>query len=99
MSDTKKTIEVTCPHCNSILRVDAATGEVIVSKKKEKRQFESLEKVVEVAREKEKEKKGLFEKALELEKKRKELLEKKFKEAKELSTDDETPPPNPFEFD
>ena len=99
MLNTRKTIEVKCPHCDSILRVDAETGEVLVSKKKEKRQFESFDKVVEVAREKEEEKKGLFEKALEMEKKRKELLEKKFLEAKEITADDDAPPPNPFEFD
>ncbi len=100
MGDKKSdALQVTCPHCHSLLHVDATTGDVLYSKKHEKRDVESFDKAVELAREKEKQRSGLFEEAIELERKRKELLEKKFKEAQKNSSDDDTPPASPFDFD
>jgi hypothetical protein len=95
----KPSLTVACPHCHSILTVDSATGEVLLSKKAEKKEVESLDKAIEIEREKAGQKESLFEQAFEMEKKRKELLEKKFQEAQKSTAGDATPPPNPFDFD
>jgi hypothetical protein len=95
----KPTLTVTCPHCHSTLTVDAATGEVLLSKKAEKREVESLDKAMEMEREKARQKDSLFDQAIEMERKRKELLEKKFQEARKSTAGDDTPPPKPFDFD
>ena len=95
----KPSLTVACPHCHSILTVDAATGEVLLSKKAEKKEVESLDKAIEIEREKAQKKESLFEQAFEMEKKRKELLEKKFQEAQKSTAGDDAPPPKPFDFD
>jgi hypothetical protein len=98
--DSKPTIAVRCPHCQSQLTVDASSGEVLLSKKHEKREVESFDTALANAREWDRRKENLFEQAFEQEKKRKDVLEKKFREAqKQTEGDDSPPPPKPFDFD
>lgn len=92
-------IEVTCPHCQSVLKVDAASGEVLLSRKHEKREVESFDSALQNAREWEKKKGDLFEQAFETERKRKELLEKKFQEAQKSSSADPERPLKPIDLD
>ncbi|HNR39724.1 MAG TPA: hypothetical protein PKN61_11865 [Acidobacteriota bacterium] len=93
------TIDVQCPHCQSRLTVDRETGEVLLSKKHEKREVESFDSAVANARDWDRRKENLFEQAFEQEKKRKDMLEKKFREAQKQTEGDDSPPPKPFDFD
>ncbi len=94
-----KKIEIRCPHCNSLIVVDMETGEIIYTEKYEKKEFKSLDEVIEKKLLNKKDSDETFKEILEKEKKRKELLEKKFTEVKEKKKDDKTPPKNIFDFD
>jgi len=95
----KSAVEVVCPHCQSVLKVDPASGEVLLSRKHEKREVESFDSALQNAREWEKKKGDLFEQAFEVERKRKDLLEKKFQEAQKSSSADPERPFKPIDLD
>ena len=83
MAKTKDTIiEVACPDCGAMLRVDAATG-VLVSHTPapRKRMFEDLETAAKAMREQDERKESIFRQSVDAEKNKADLMEKKFAEA------------------
>ena len=89
MAKTKDTIiEVACPDCGAMLRVDAATG-VLVSHTPapRKRMFEDLETAAKAMREQEERKESLFRQSVDAEKNKADLLEKKFADAMRKAKD------------
>lgn len=94
-----ETLAVKCPHCGSELRVDTSTGDVLLSKKAEKRDVASFDAALERERERQSRHKDLFSQAFEQEQKRKERLEKKFAEARKEADKTPEPPTNPFDLD
>ncbi len=95
----KNKIEIKCPHCNSLIVIDVESEEILYTEKFEKKEFKSLDEVLEKNLSGKKDSDNTFKEILEKEKKRKELLEKKFSEVKEKKKNDDTPPKNIFEFD
>ncbi len=83
--------ELTCPHCNALLKVDAATRAVIGhTSPKAPKTFEDFEAAHKAMREQEGRKESIFRQSVEAEKNKADLLEKKFQEA--LKKAKEAPP-------
>ena len=75
-------IEVACPDCGAMLRVDASTGAVIShTPAPRKRMFEDLETAAKAMREQDERKESIFRQSVDAEKNKADLLEKKFAEA------------------
>lgn len=99
----KDRIQVVCPDCSSRLVVDAATGEVISHQahKAPPAGGKQLDELLEgLDREKE-QAEDLFEREVAAHRDRDRLLREKFEEAMKRAeeSDDDTPPPRPFDFD
>lgn len=77
-----ETLEVGCPCCGAVLKIDAGMGAVIshVAPIKPK-MFADLEGAAQAMREQDTRKESLFRQSVEAEKHKAELLEKKFQEA------------------
>ena len=84
----ERMIEVACPDCGAILRIDAATG-VLVSHTSapRKRMFEDLEGAAKAMRDQDERKESIFRQSVEAEKNKADLLEKKFAEAMRKAKD------------
>lgn len=102
MSDTKK-VKSRCPECGSDLVIDVATGEVLHVKPIKKplaggHDFDSLFEELDKSKERAEE---LFERERAAHDDRERLLEEKFKEALKRAeeSDEDEPPPSPFDFD
>jgi len=81
-SKKEKIIEVACPDCAAMLRIDAATGLVIShTPAPRKRMFEDMEAAAQAMREREDRKESIFRQSIDAEKNKADLLEKKFAEA------------------
>jgi hypothetical protein len=95
MAKTKeKMIEVACPDCGAMLRIDAATGLVVShTSAPRKRTFEDLETAAQAMRAHDERKESLFRQSVEAEKNKEDLFEKKFAEALRKAKDapDEKP--------
>ena len=77
-----KTLEVACPDCGAVLRVDAGTGLVVShTPAPRKRMFEDLETAAKAMREQDERKESIFRQSVEAEKNKEDLFEKKFAEA------------------
>lgn len=90
-------IDVSCPCCGALLKVDAETGAVVwVDKKKEPaRDFDDLVKGVQSQKSRLDEK---FARSVQQTRNQKEILEKKFEEARRRAAEDPSGrPPNPFD--
>jgi hypothetical protein len=84
----EKIIEVACPDCGAMLKIDAATGAVIShTPAPRKRTFEDLETAAVALREQEERKESVFRQSLEAEKNKEDLLEKRFAEAMKKAKD------------
>jgi hypothetical protein len=99
----KNRLSVVCPDCSSRLLVDAATGEVIshqAHKPPPAGGKELGELLDDLDREKE-QAEDLFQREVSAHKDRERLLDEKFQEAMKRAeeSDDDTPPPRPFDFD
>jgi len=99
----KDRLQVVCPDCSSRLTVDRATGEVIAHRRERRPPAggkELGELLADLDREKE-EAEDLFQKEVDAFKDRDRLLDEKFREAVKRAeeSDDDTPPPRPFDFD
>jgi ribulose kinase len=74
--------EVSCPHCNAVLKVDAEARAVIAhTAPVAPRTFEDIEAAARAMREQDSRKESLFRQSVEAEKNKADLLEKKFQEA------------------
>ena len=77
-----KTIEVACPDCGAMIRIDAASGAVIShTPAPRKRTFEDLETAAKAMRDQDERKESIFRQSLDAERNKADLLEKKFAEA------------------
>jgi len=75
-------LEVACPDCGAMLKIDAATGAVVShTPAPRKRTFEDLETAAKAMRDQEERKESIFRQSLEAEKNKEDLLEKRFAEA------------------
>jgi len=83
MAKTKeKIIEIACPDCGAMIKIDTATGLVIShTPAPRKRMFEDLETAAAAMREQDERKESIFRQSLDAEKNKADLLEKKFAEA------------------
>jgi hypothetical protein len=78
----EQTLEVACPDCGAMLKVDASTGLVVShTPAPRKRMFEDLETAAKAMREQDERKESIFRQSVEAEKNKTDLLEKKFAEA------------------
>lgn len=92
-------VDVTCPCCEAVLKVDPETGSVVWADKKKApaKDFDDLVSRVHSQRSLLDEK---FERSVQQNRNQKDLLEKKFEEARRRAAQNPTArPPNPFDND
>jgi len=78
----ERMIEVACPDCGAMLRIDAATGLLVShTSAPRKRMFEDLETAAKAMRDQEERKESIFRQSVDAEKNKADLMEKKFAEA------------------
>jgi hypothetical protein len=78
----EKMIEVACPDCGAMLKIDASTGLVVShTPAPRKRTFEDLETAAQALRDQDERKESIFRQSVDAEKNKEDLLEKKFAEA------------------
>jgi len=78
----ERILEVACPDCGAMLKVDAATGVVVShTPAPRKRMFEDLETAAKAMREQNERKESIFRQSVEAEKNKEDLLERRFAEA------------------
>jgi hypothetical protein len=81
-------LEVACPDCGAMLKIDASTGAVVShTPAPRKRTFEDLETAAKAMRDQEERKESIFRQSLEAEKNKENLLEKRFAEAMRKAKD------------
>lgn len=88
--ETPKKIDVRCPCCDAVLTVNAATGEVLFTKRPEARGI-SFEDALSRVRADEASRSDRFEQAFQKERGRKDLIDAKFREAMERVDELEDP--------
>jgi len=95
----KAVLEVACPDCGAMLRIDPTTGAIIShTPAPRKRTFEDLATAAKSMREQDERKESIFRQSMEAEKNKEDLLEKRFAEALRKAKD--APEGKPFrEFD
>jgi ribulose kinase len=88
-SGKAETIEIACPCCNAVLKIDTGMGAVIshVAAVKPK-MFADLETAAQAMREHDTRKESIFRQSVEAEKHKSELLDKKFQEAFKKAKDE-----------
>jgi len=94
--------EVTCPCCNAVLKVDAATKSVIAHTAAVKpKMFNDMEEAARAMKEQDSRRDSIFRQSLEAQKNAADLLEKKFQEAvrKAKETPDTGKPIRDFDLD
>jgi hypothetical protein len=86
--DKNKMIEVACPDCGAMLKIDAESG-VLVSHTSapRKRMFEDLETAAKAMREHGERTESIFKQSVDAEKNKADLLEKRFAEAMRKAKD------------
>jgi hypothetical protein len=95
-------IEVPCPDCGAILKIDVASRAVIAhTPAPRKRTFEDFDAATRALREQEERKESLFRQSLEAEKNREDVFNKRFAEAlkKAKETPDTGKPLREFDLD
>jgi molecular chaperone DnaK (HSP70) len=82
MAKGSSMIEVTCPCCSALLKVDTATAEVIAHTAAVKpRMFSDMEEAARAMKEQDSRRESIFRQSVEAQKHASELLDKKFQEA------------------
>src|ERR1700761_7563089 len=77
-----KTLEIACPDCGAMIRIDASTGGIIShTPAPRKRTFEDLETAAKAMREQDERKESIFRQSVDAERNKADLLEKKFADA------------------
>lgn len=95
-------IEVTCPCCSAVLKVDVATAAVIAHTPAVKpKTFADMEAAAKAVREQDSRRESIFQQSVEAQKHASDLLEKKFQEAlkKAKETPDTGKPIRDFDLD
>ena len=101
-STLHSTIEVACPDCGAVLKIDPETRAVIAhTPAPRKRTFEDFDQATQALREAEERKESLFRQSLEAEKNREDVFNKRFAEAlkKAQETPDTGKPLREFDLD
>lgn len=101
-SKSHDVIEVACPDCGALLKIDASTRAVIShTPAPRKRTFEDFDAATRALREAEERKESLFRQSLEAEKNREDVFNKRFAEAlkKAKETPDTGKPLREFDLD
>jgi hypothetical protein len=81
-------VEVACPDCGAMLRIDGATGLLIShTSAPRKRMFEDLQGAAKAMREQDERKESIFRQSVDAERNKVDLLEKKFAEAMRKAKD------------
>jgi len=96
------TIEVSCPDCGAMLKIDVASRAVIAhTPAPRKRTFEDFDAATRALREQEERKESLFRQSLEAEKNKEDVFNKRFAEAlkKAKETPDTGKPLREFDLD
>ena len=99
---SKPVLEVACPDCGAILKIDVASRAVIAhTPAPRKRTFEDFDAATRALREQEERKESLFRQSLEAEKNREDVFNKRFEEAlrKAKETPDTGKPLREFDLD
>jgi ribulose kinase len=102
MAKSPATLEVTCPCCNAVLKVDVATSAVIAHTAAVKpKMFSDMEEAARAMKEQDSRRESIFRQSVEAQKHASELLEKKFQEAikKAKETPDTGKPIRDFDLD
>ena len=102
MAKRESNFEVTCPCCNAVLKVDAATHAVIAHTAPIKpKTFNDMEEAARAMKEQDSRRDSIFRQSMEAQKHASELLEKKFQEAlkKAKETPDTGKPIRDFDLD
>ena len=82
MAKAPVTIEVTCPCCSALLKIDSATNAVIAHTAAVKpKMFSDMEEAARALKEQDSRRESIFRQSVEAQKHASELLEKKFQEA------------------
>lgn len=95
-------IEIACPDCGAMLKIDVATRAVIAhTPAPRKRTFEDFDQATRAMREQEERKESLFRQAVDAEKNKEDVFNKKFAEAlrKAQETPDTGKPLREFDLD
>lgn len=95
-------IEIACPDCGAMLKIDVATRAVIAhTPAPRKRTFEDFDQATRAMREQEERKESLFRQAVDAEKNKEDVFNKKFAEAlrKAKETPDTGKPLREFDLD
>ena len=89
--DKFATLEVACPDCGAVLKVDRVTGAVLShTSAPRKRTFEDLQGATRAMREADERKESLFRQSFETEKNKADVMDKKFAEALRKAKDDKS---------
>jgi hypothetical protein len=102
MAKSPTTIEVTCPCCSALLKIDVATAAVIAHTAAVKpKMFSDMEEAARAMKEQDSRRESIFRQSVEAQKHASELLEKKFQEAikKAKETPDTGKPIRDFDLD
>jgi ribulose kinase len=102
MAKNSTPFEVTCPCCNAVLKVDAATKSVIAHTAAVKpKMFNDMEEAARAMKEQDSRRDSIFRQSVEAQKNAADLLEKKFQEAvrKAKETPDTGKPIRDFDLD
>jgi hypothetical protein len=101
MARKSQSLEVTCPCCHAVLKIDAATGSVIShTAAAVPKTFADLESAAKAMRDQDGRKESIFRQSVEAEKNKSDLLEKKFQEAlKKAKETPDTPHIRDFDLD
>lgn len=102
MAKSPNYFEITCPCCNALLKVDAATGAVIShTAAKQPKTFNDMEEAARSMKEQDNRRESIFRQSVEAQKHAADLLEKKFQEAvkKAKETPDTGRPIRDFDLD
>jgi hypothetical protein len=102
VAKTSTTLEVTCPCCSALLKVDTATSAVIAHTAAVKpRMFNDMDDAARAMKEQDSRRESIFRQSVEAQKHASELLEKKFQEAvkKAKETPDTGKPIRDFDLD
>lgn len=82
MTKKESFIEVPCPDCGAMIKIDTASGLVLEhTPAQRRRMFEDLETAAAAMREQEERKEAIFRQSLDAEKNKEDLFDKKFAEA------------------
>jgi hypothetical protein len=92
-------IDVDCPCCGALLKVDPGTGAVVRADKPQG-PARDLDDLVSAARSRRSQLDAKFDRSMQQNRNQKEILEKKFEEARRKAAEDpDARPPNPFDHD